>query len=265
MLPVRAVSRSLLKGNVMESTASNEQPVIGEAQAFCAKVLTAEVLGLIDSGVDSGVSESKAKRKAENHLKKLGDLLYANGVKWYMVTRKAPKGITETPEDEVQRAELVRQIEDRMTKRMVAKNPEMGAHVAFDLDGALKGINEARQKAGKSKLTAREATVDYGDIISTDMLDNRDSWSNVKSVYFGRLDKYLKKHEPKADDTETGDSQETGDTAPARTPEQNGILHLIEAHKYFAKSPASEKVDATIHVLIELLASWGEKATADSE
>lgn len=238
--------------------------VASETQTYVEGILTPEIVALIESGSDSGIDEAKEKKKAENHVKALSDLLTERKVRWFNVTRKAPKGITETPEDTNKREELTRQIEEIMNRRMEYKRPKMGSDNAFDLDGELKAINEKRKKQGKAKLSAALCAEQGIGSITPTMLENRATWSNIKSVYWDRLVKYMKAHEPKAVKAETDDTEsapaETVESAPKveRTPEQSGVIKLIEAYKSFVKAPPSEKADATVHVLLELLAEWGQ-------
>ena len=266
LLPVRAVSRSLLKGNVMSAIEPVviDETVAGATQAYVAGILTPEIIERIQSGADSGIEEAAETEKSEAHVKALADLLAERKVHWYQVTRKAPKGVTETPEDQNKREELVRQIEGIMTKRMEYKRPKMGSDNAFELEVAVKNVNEARKQKGLSKLNAPLCAEQGLGGITPTMLKNRNKWSNIKSVYWDRLVKYLKAHEPKPVKAETDDTAsapaESAESAPKveRTFEQSGVIKLIEAYKSFVKAPASSKVDATVHVLSELIAQWGQ-------
>lgn len=234
---------------------------IGVAQAKVALYLTTEVVALIDESAKDIEDELKHKAKGTFSIKKLADLLYANGAKWYMVGTKAPKDITETAEDSVLRDELTRQVRDRIEHGF---SPMLRFAVDYDVAGSVRDWNKQQKAKGLASSTAVE--LDSLGIIPPGTMERRKIAQDIVSQYLRRLSKALKGLEPKSEVEEsTGESEaESEANVPERTPEQKALIELAKAYAHFIKAAPSSKVDATVHVIGELLKEWGESLPTDS-
>lgn len=251
---------------VVESSAPVAEPQtdthIGQAQAFCMGVLTFEVKELIKDGANQVQGETRAKKKGAQIIKRLTDMMFANGATYRDVGTKSPEG--ETAEGKIQRDELTRQIKELVVSRM-----DVDLQDAMDVDvaGIVRDFNKKRKADGLSSMSAVEIEALKGvdgkplGLIPVGTMDNRKTASDIVSQYLKRLVSALKKLEPEEDSASTG-SNGSGDGQEEEVIEApNGktpVQQAIDAGNDFAKKLRSTDIpDDAIAMVYQIIAMLG--------